>query len=89
MSFVLLSEKGFVADLGSATAYWDLMTAIELLISKGPLRDFIVTGRSTKPNSVVKQIDQLLPRVSDSSTRACLTELRLGLSKCKKSARVA
>jgi hypothetical protein len=51
--------------------------------SKGALYDFVQSGSTTNPKGAVKEIDELLPAITDLEWRA-MRELRNGLAKAKK-----
>ena len=84
MSYVLLSGDRFVTDVGSATLYWKIIKTVKAHTNKGPLYDFVQSGRTTNPRGVVKKLDELLPAIADSGMRSTLTDLRNGLAKVKK-----
>ncbi len=84
MSYVLLSGKKFVADVGSATLYWKIIKTVEAHTHEGPLYDFVHSGRTTNPKGVVKKLDELLPAIADPGMRSTLKGLRNGLAKVKK-----
>lgn len=83
MTMALYSENGFITDVASIGGWWDLITEVDKMKKDGPLSDFLDTGKTTKPEDVIKEIDELLPDIFDSTIRSILEGLKKGLQKVK------
>lgn len=83
MGFFLASEDGFVCDLGSATAWDDVIQAVDKLRTTGALAAMLKEGLTEDPKAVIHEISQLLPQIKDADVRPTLKSLRAGLKKVK------
>lgn len=83
MSYVLYSEDGYLTDIASVGGWWKLITEIDKVRDTGPLADFINTGKTTNPQAVIKEINDILPDITDSNVQDILKTLRDNLQKVK------
>lgn len=90
MTYILADRNGYVSELASTTGLAQMRTAVLTFLSPtAPLARFINDGETAEMNNVIQDINFVIGKISSTTVRHTLEELKQNLSKAKEVAIIA
>lgn len=89
MTYVMYDAAGTLGDIASIQGYRALSLTVRSLKAAGPIIDFLDDGNTTDMQGVITDIDNIMPRISNSEVKSTLQNLRDKLSKAEEIAIVS